>query len=41
MSAPTSNWLTVLVTNLSVNSVVLQDNQAINQQRFYRVRIGP
>jgi large repetitive protein len=41
MSAPTSNWFTVLVTNLSVNSVILQDNQATNQQRFYRVRIGP
>jgi hypothetical protein len=31
-----SNWFTVLTTNLSGNSAVLQDNHATNRSRFYR-----
>ena len=36
-----TNWSTLLVTNLPASTVLIQDNQAINQQRFYRVKVGP
>ncbi len=41
LALPLSNWFTVLVTNLSTNSVFIQDNQATNKQRFYRIKAGP
>jgi hypothetical protein len=37
VTLPLSNWFTVLVTNLPGNSAFIQDNQATNKQRFYRV----
>jgi hypothetical protein len=36
-----SNWSTLLTTNLSSSPATIQDNQATSQQRFYRVRVGP
>jgi hypothetical protein len=30
----------VLITNLTSSQVFIQDNQATNKQRFYRVRLG-
>jgi hypothetical protein len=36
-----TNWLTLLTTNLSASPVFIQDNQATNKQRFYRVKVGP
>ena len=36
----TTNWFTVLTTNLSTSPVSIQDNQATNNQRFYRVKVG-
>jgi len=36
-----SNWFPVLTTNLSGTAAFIQDNQATNQQRFYRVKVGP
>jgi hypothetical protein len=36
-----SNWSAVLTTNLSASPASIQDNQATNQRRFYRVRVGP
>ena len=36
-----TNWSTLVVTNLPASSVLIQDNQAINQQRYYRVKVGP
>jgi hypothetical protein len=36
-----TNWHTLLITNLSASPVFIQDNQATNQQRFYRVMLGP
>ena len=29
-------WTTILTTNLTVDSIFVQDNQATNRQRFYR-----
>lgn len=40
VSRPLSNWTTVLITNLTSSQVFIQDNQATNKQRFYRVRLG-
>jgi hypothetical protein len=37
---PLTSWSTVLTTNLSGSSAVLQDNQATNRQRYYRVKAG-
>ena len=36
-----TNWLTLLTTNLSANPAFIQDNQATNKQRYYRVKVGP
>jgi hypothetical protein len=36
-----TNWSTLLVTNLSASPVFIQDNQASSKQRFYRVKVGP
>jgi hypothetical protein len=36
-----TNWFTLMITNLSANPVFIQDNQATNKQRFYRVKVGP
>ena len=41
VSLPMSNWLPVLITNLSTSPVFIEDNQATNKQRFYRVLFGP
>jgi len=38
LSSP--NWLTLLVTNAPVNSLLVLDPAATNQQRFYRVKLG-
>lgn len=38
---PLTSWSTMLTTNLSGDSAFIQDNQATDQQRFYRARIGP
>jgi hypothetical protein len=35
-----TNWFTVLTTNLSASPVFIQDNQATNKQRYYRVKVG-
>jgi hypothetical protein len=40
VSLPMSNWFPVLTTNLSTNPAFIEDNQATNQQRFYRVKVG-
>jgi Tfp pilus tip-associated adhesin PilY1 len=32
-----TNWLTLVVTNLSASPVLIQDSQATDQERFYRV----
>lgn len=37
-----ANWTTLLVTNNpDVGSFLVRDSSATNQQRFYRVLIGP
>jgi hypothetical protein len=37
-----TNWFTLLTTNLPYDSAFfIQDNQATNHQRFYRVKVGP
>ncbi|MGD0261919.1 MAG: hypothetical protein ABSD29_19290 [Verrucomicrobiota bacterium] len=36
-----TNWHTLLITNLSGSPVFIQDNRATNIQRFYRVMLGP
>ncbi len=36
-----TNWHTLLITNLSASPAFIQDNQATNAQRFYRVELGP
>lgn len=37
-----TNWSTLLTTNLPYDSAFfIQDNQATNKQRFYRVKVGP
>jgi hypothetical protein len=41
VARPLSNWATLLTTTLSSNSAFVQDNQAMNKQRFYRVKVGP
>ena len=41
VARPLTNWSTLLITNLSVSPAFIQDNQATNQRRFYRVRVGP
>jgi hypothetical protein len=38
---PLADWSTVLTTNLSGSSAAIQDNQATNQRRFYRAKVGP
>jgi len=38
---PLMNWSTLLITNLSASPALIQDNQATNKQRFYRVKVGP
>jgi len=38
---PLTNWATLLITNLSASPALIQDNQATNKQRFYRVKAGP
>jgi hypothetical protein len=35
-----TNWLTLMTTNLSASPALIQDNQATNKQRFYRVKVG-
>jgi hypothetical protein len=40
LSQPMSNWVTVLTTNLSTSPAFIEDNQATNKQRFYRVKFG-
>jgi hypothetical protein len=35
-----TNWATLVTTNLPGNSVFIQDNQATNGQRFYRALRG-
>jgi hypothetical protein len=30
-----------MTTNLSASPALIQDNQATNKQRFYRVKVGP
>jgi hypothetical protein len=37
----TTNWFTLMTTNLSVSPAFVQDNQATNRSRFYRVKRGP
>ena len=37
---PLVNWSTLLITNLSGNSALIQDNLATSQRRFYRVKVG-
>ena len=41
LSLPLSNWFPVMVTNLSGSTALIQDPQATNRQRFYRVKVGP
>ena len=41
LSIPLSNWLTLLITNLPAQSAFIQDSQATNKQRFYRILNGP
>jgi hypothetical protein len=36
-----TNWLTLMTTNLSASPALIQDNQATAAQRFYRVKVGP
>jgi hypothetical protein len=36
-----TNWHTLLITNLLASPVFIQDNQATNKERFYRVMVGP
>ena len=36
-----TNWIPLLVTNPSSSSFLFSDPHATNQQRFYRVLIGP
>jgi hypothetical protein len=40
LTLPMSNWVTVLTTNLSTSPAFIEDNQATNKQRFYRVKFG-
>ena len=35
-----TNWFTLMTTNLSASPALIQDNQATNKQRFYRVKVG-
>jgi hypothetical protein len=41
VTLPMSNWFPVLTTNLSTSPAYIEDNQATNAQRFYRVLVGP
>jgi hypothetical protein len=41
LSLPISDWSTVLVTNLSGNSAIIEDQGASNDRCFYRVILGP
>jgi hypothetical protein len=36
-----TNWFTLMTTNLSASPALIQDNQATAAQRFYRVIVGP
>lgn len=36
-----SNWLSILVTNPTMNSFLISDPNATNRARFYRVLVGP
>ena len=40
LSAPVAGWTTIMTTNLSGGSALIQDNDATNDQRFYRVKTG-
>ena len=40
LALPLSNWFPVLSTNLPGSSAFIQDIQATNQRRFYRVKVG-
>jgi hypothetical protein len=40
LALPLSNWSTVLITNLSAATATIQDPQATNSRRFYRVKVG-
>ena len=40
LALPLANWSTVLTTNLSASTATIQDIQATNQRRFYRVKVG-
>jgi hypothetical protein len=41
VALPLANWSPVLTTNLSASAATIQDIQATNQRRFYRVKVGP
>jgi hypothetical protein len=41
LSLPISDWTTVLITNLSSDSVIIEDQGASNDRCFYRVILGP
>jgi hypothetical protein len=36
-----TNWLSILVTNPTMNSFLISDPNATNRARFYRVLVGP
>jgi hypothetical protein len=37
-----TNWISLFITNnTTANSILLTDPNAINKQRFYRVKVGP
>jgi hypothetical protein len=40
VSLPLSSWSPILTTNLSSSSAIIQDDQATNQWRFYRAKVG-
>jgi hypothetical protein len=41
LSSPPSQWLTIMTTNLSETSVIIEDNDADAGQRFYRAKLEP
>ena len=41
IALPMSDWFPVLTTNLSTSPAQIEDYQATNGQRFYRVKAGP
>jgi len=36
-----TNWTSILITNPSVNTFIISDNNATNPARYYRVLLGP